>query len=107
VIISVALFGITGAGLGALLGSEVITIAALLLCLYVAEPLLSRISALGSWTAYLPGVAADGLTRPARRACGCCRPGRGPGVRCLGRRHRLRLRRRHRSQGYRLRPVTR
>jgi ABC-2 type transport system permease protein len=60
------LFGITGAGLGALLGSEVITIAALLLYLYVAEPLPSRISALGSWTAYLPGVAADGLTQASQ-----------------------------------------
>jgi ABC-2 type transport system permease protein len=66
VIISVALFGITGAGLGALLGSEVIAIAGLLLYLYVAEPLLSRISALGSWTAYLPGVAADGLTQASQ-----------------------------------------
>ena len=36
VIISVALFGVTGAGLGALLGSEVITITGLLLYLYVA-----------------------------------------------------------------------
>ncbi len=66
VIISVAVFGVTGAGLGALLGSEVITIAALLLYLYVAEPLLSHISALGSWTAYLPGVAADGLTQASQ-----------------------------------------
>jgi ABC-2 type transport system permease protein len=66
VIISAALFGMTGAGLGALLGSEVITIAGLLLYLYVAEPLLSRISALGSWTAYLPGTAADGLTQASQ-----------------------------------------
>jgi len=66
VIISVALFGMTGAGLGALLGSEVITIAGLLLYLYVAEPLLSRVGALGSWTAYLPGVAADGLTQASQ-----------------------------------------
>jgi ABC-2 type transport system permease protein len=63
VIISVAVFGMTGAGLGALLGSEVITIAGLLLYLYVAEPLLSRITALAPWTEYLPGVAADGLTQ--------------------------------------------
>jgi ABC-2 type transport system permease protein len=66
VIISVALFGVTGAGLGALLGGEVITIAGLLLYLYVAEPLLSRITALGSVTAYLPGVAADGLTQASQ-----------------------------------------
>lgn len=37
-----------------------------MLYLYVAEPLLSRISALGSWTAYLPGVAADGLTQASQ-----------------------------------------
>jgi len=66
VIISVALFGMTGAGLGALLGGEVITIAGLLLYLYVAEPLLSHIPPLGSWTAYLPGVAADGLTQASQ-----------------------------------------
>jgi ABC-2 type transport system permease protein len=66
VIISAAVFGVTGAGLGALLGSEVITIAGLLLYLYVAEPLLSRITALGSVTAYLPGVAADGLTQASQ-----------------------------------------
>jgi hypothetical protein len=49
-----------------LLGTEVITIAGLLLYLYVAEPLLSRISALGSWTAYPPGMAADGLTQASQ-----------------------------------------
>ena len=66
VIISAALFGVTGAGLGALLGSEVITVAGLLLYLYVAEPLVSHVTALGSWTAYLPGVAADGLTQASQ-----------------------------------------
>jgi ABC-2 type transport system permease protein len=62
VIISAALFAVTGAGLGALLGSEIPTIAGLLLYLYVAEPLLAHISGLQTWTPYLPGVAADGLT---------------------------------------------
>jgi len=66
VIISAALFGVTGAGLGALLGSEVITIAGLLLYLYVAEPLISHVTGLGSWTAYLPGVAADSLTQASQ-----------------------------------------
>jgi hypothetical protein len=55
VIISAAVFGVTGAGLGALLGSEVITIAGLLLYLYVAGPLLSRITTLGPVTARPPG----------------------------------------------------
>jgi ABC-2 type transport system permease protein len=66
VIISVALFGVTGTGLGALLGSEVITVAGLLLYLYVAEPVVSHVTSLGAWTAYLPGVAADGLTRASQ-----------------------------------------
>jgi len=65
-IISVALFGITGAGLGALLGSEVITVTGVLLYLCGAGPLLSRITALGSVTAYLPGVAADVLTQASQ-----------------------------------------
>ena len=65
-IISVAVFAVTRAALGTLLGSEVVTIAGLLLYLYVAEPLLSRITALGSVTAYLPGVAADGLTQASQ-----------------------------------------
>src|SRR5262249_61011177 len=64
VVISAALFGMTGAGLGALLGSEIITIAGLLLFLYVAEPLLSHIATLSSWTPYLPRVAEIG-----RAAC--------------------------------------
>jgi ABC-2 type transport system permease protein len=34
-----------------------------LLYLYVAEPLLTRITAWHAWTAYLPGVAAGGLTQ--------------------------------------------
>ncbi|HEY5985085.1 MAG TPA: hypothetical protein VIV12_01695 [Streptosporangiaceae bacterium] len=41
-------------------------IAGLLLYLYVAEPLISHIAALHSWTAYLPGVAADGLTQASQ-----------------------------------------
>lgn len=63
VVVSSALFGVTGAGLGALLGREVSAIAGLLLYLYVAEPAISHIAAFRSWTPYLPGVAADGLTQ--------------------------------------------
>jgi ABC-2 type transport system permease protein len=44
-------------------GSEITTIAGLLLYLYVAEPAVSHIAAFRSWTVYLPGVAADGLTQ--------------------------------------------
>ena len=66
VIVSVALFGVAGAGLGALLGSEVIAVAGLLPYLYVAGPPLSRLAAAGSWTAWLPGVAADGFTQASQ-----------------------------------------
>jgi hypothetical protein len=77
VIVSVALFGVTGAGLGALFGGEVITVAGLLLYLYVAEPLISRITALGSVTAYLPGVAADGLTQASQAGVRLLAPWQG------------------------------
>jgi hypothetical protein len=76
VIISVAVFGVTGAGLGTLPGSEVVTIAGLLLYLYVAEPLLSHITSLGSWTLTCRAWPLTGSPRPARRACGCGRPGK-------------------------------
>jgi|CZLB01.1.fsa_nt_gi hypothetical protein len=40
----------------------------MLIYLYVAEPLLSHIPPLHNWTAYLPGVAADGLTQATQAA---------------------------------------
>jgi ABC-2 type transport system permease protein len=63
VVASAAIFGMAGAGLGALIGEQLATVAGLLIYLYVAEPLISHITALHSWTPYLPGVAADGLTQ--------------------------------------------
>jgi len=63
VVISVAVFGMTGAGLGAALHSQLATVTGMLLYLYVLEPLISHIAPLHSWTPYLPGVAADGLTQ--------------------------------------------
>jgi ABC-2 type transport system permease protein len=66
VIISAAIFGLAGVGLGAILGSQIAAVAGLLLYLYVAEPLVSHIGAWHSWTAYLPGVAADGLTQASQ-----------------------------------------
>jgi ABC-2 type transport system permease protein len=63
VVASAAIFGVAGAGLGALAGGQLATVAGMLIYLYVAEPLISRIAALHGWTAYLPGVAADGLTQ--------------------------------------------
>jgi len=65
-VVSATIFGVAGTGLGALLRGEVVTIGGLLFYLYVAEPLLSHVAALHAWTAYLPGVAADGLTQAAQ-----------------------------------------
>jgi ABC-2 type transport system permease protein len=96
-----------GAFVSELLGTEVITIAGLLLYLYVAEPLLSRISALGPWTAYLPGMAADGLTQASQAGVRLLPPWQGAWCLPPGRRHRLRRHRDHSSQGHHLRQVTR
>ena len=68
VVTSAAIFGAAGAGLGALAAGQLATIAGMLIYLYVAEPLLSHIPPLHNWTAYLPGVAADGLTQATRAA---------------------------------------
>jgi ABC-2 type transport system permease protein len=96
-----------GAFVSELLGTEVITIAGLLLYLYVAEPLLSRISALGPCTAYLPGMAADGLTQARQAGVRLLPPWQGAWCLPPGRRHRLRRHRDHSSQGHHLRQVTR
>lgn len=63
VIVSAAVFAVAGAGLGALAGGQLATVTGLLIYLYVAEPLLTRIAAARGWTPYLPGTAADGLTQ--------------------------------------------
>lgn len=63
VVASVALFALLGVGLGALLRDQVATVVGLLVYLFVAEPVVTRIPALGDWTIYLPGPAANGLTR--------------------------------------------
>jgi hypothetical protein len=63
VVIAAALFGVAGAGLGAALHNQLAGVTAMLLYLYVLEPLVSHIASLGSWTPYLPGLAADGLTQ--------------------------------------------
>lgn len=60
---SAAIFGIAGAGIAALVRGQLAAVAGMLIYLYAAEPLVSHIAALHSWTAYLPGVAADGLTQ--------------------------------------------
>jgi ABC-2 type transport system permease protein len=63
IVLAAAFFGMIGAGIGATLHSQLATVAAMLMYLYVLEPLLSHITSLNTWTPYLPGVAADGLTQ--------------------------------------------
>jgi hypothetical protein len=63
VVVAVALFGALGVGLGALLREQVSTVVGLLVYLFVAEPIVTRIPALQDWTIYLPGAASAALTR--------------------------------------------
>jgi hypothetical protein len=63
VIAAVAVFALLGVGLGALLREQVATVVALLIYLFVAEPIVTRIPALGDWTMYLPGPASSALTQ--------------------------------------------
>jgi hypothetical protein len=66
VVAAVAIFGLIGVGLGALLREQVATVVGLLVYLFIAEPIVTRIPALHSWTSYLPGAAANALTQVAQ-----------------------------------------
>lgn len=61
VIAAVTAFGLIGVGLGALLHDQVATVVAMLIYLFVVEHVLTSISALNSWTKYLPGQAQEAL----------------------------------------------
>lgn len=63
VVAAAAVFGVLGVALGALLRDQVATVVALLIYLFVAEPIVTRIPALSGWTMYLPGPAAGALTQ--------------------------------------------
>jgi ABC-2 type transport system permease protein len=67
VLAAVTIYAILGVGLGALLRDQVATVVALLVYLFVAEPIITRIPALASWTTYLPGPAEQALTQLAQR----------------------------------------
>jgi len=54
IVLAAAFFGMIGAGIGATLHSQLATVAAMPLYLYVLEPLLSHITSLSTWTPYLP-----------------------------------------------------
>jgi ABC-2 type transport system permease protein len=63
VVLSVVLFALAGIGLGAWLRDQVAVVVGLLIYLFVAEPIVTRIPALQDWTMYLPGPAASALTQ--------------------------------------------
>ena len=63
VVAAVAIFGLIGVGLGALLRDQAATVVGLLVYLFVVEPIVTRIPALGGWTVYLPGPAQAALAR--------------------------------------------
>jgi hypothetical protein len=63
VVAVVALFGLIGVGLGTLLREQVATTVGLLVYLFVAEPVVTRIPALSEWMRFLPGAAHGALTR--------------------------------------------
>jgi ABC-2 type transport system permease protein len=62
VIAAVAILGLVGVGLGALIRDQVATVVGLLIYLFVIERILTSIPALNSWTKYLPGQAQEALT---------------------------------------------
>ena len=61
VIAAVAVWGLVGVGLGALLREQVATVVGLLIYLFVVERILTAIPALNSWIMYLPGKAQEAL----------------------------------------------
>lgn len=63
VVTAVALFGLVGVGLGALLRDQVGTVVVLLVYLFVAEPIVTRVPGLRDVTMYLPGPAASALSQ--------------------------------------------
>ncbi len=63
VVIAVSLFALLGVGLGALLRDQVATVVGLLVYLFVAEPIVTRIPALQDWSTFLPGPSASALSQ--------------------------------------------
>jgi ABC-2 type transport system permease protein len=62
VVAAVASFALLGVSLGALLRDQVAAVVGLLVYLFVAEPIVTRIHALQDWTIYLPGPSASALS---------------------------------------------
>ncbi len=57
-----AIFGMVGVGLGALVREQVAAVVGLLVWLLVVERILTSFTALQSWTIYLPGQAQEALS---------------------------------------------
>jgi hypothetical protein len=74
---AVAIFGLIGVGLGALLRDQVATVVALLIYLFAVEPIVTRIPAFEAWTRYLPGRAEDALVQLAQNGTSLLSPWAG------------------------------
>lgn len=61
VIAAVAMLGMAGVGLGALLREQVATVTGLLIYLLLVERIVTSIPAFDRWTVYLPGMAEEAL----------------------------------------------
>jgi len=62
-ILSVAIYGVIGVGVGALLRNQVAAVVGIVIYLFVVEPILSAIPKVQSAYPYLPGGAASALTQ--------------------------------------------
>jgi ABC-2 type transport system permease protein len=62
VIAAMAIFGMVGVGLGALLREQIAAVVGLLVYLFVVERILTSFTPLQSWTIYLPGQAQEALS---------------------------------------------
>ena len=67
VVVAVALYALIGVGLGALLRDQVATVVALLVYLYVVEPVITRIPALGDFSKFLPASAGAALSQVSQQ----------------------------------------
>jgi ABC-2 type transport system permease protein len=61
-ILSVAIFGVIGVGVGALLRNQVAAVVGIVIYLFVAEPILSAIPGVQKAYPYLPGGASSAMT---------------------------------------------
>ena len=66
VVAALAIYGLIGVGLAALLRDQIATVVGLLVYLFVVEPIVTRVLVFESWSNYLPGAAAAALTHVAQ-----------------------------------------